>query len=541
MVYYNMKTLDLQKYKQIKKKMQAQGFDDDQIDSAIERKGYALPEKSSFAKNVVGGALESAKWVPKLLATVAQKPITSAVSKATWIPKERVQSSFKKEVLWESFGDKSSRAFKATKFLWDAGQLWAGTAVAGKALAGTKLAKGVDAVSKAWLLGRAAVGGVGAAAEQTAYTALAEQRAPTKQELAIAWSVGTALPILWAGFSGIKGMLKGAPQTVDDVVGRISQAKDPKEIKRITKALTEFDFSKAKSVSYDDILKATQDKIQVLSSSFDNFADDAARSVDDLNIITKLNKRTLANAWQEAGEGAIKRNFVKESLDLLEDHYAERGADNMVLKLQEIRKNPNMTTKQVNEIAKMIPSDKALNPFTAGNSPKTSKLAQNVENLRKGLKETTRQMAWGTKGAILKDIDGRLSDLITLRSQLEKNIKAAQGTKNKVVQRSVGENAGRFLGKMIDNITFGWRKGFVTWSVKGNVGNKTLNRIDIERNLAKQLKLLNALDDFGKFWATEGVEDIAKKLAKGSGIPVKNILELWGASIGINKILPASK
>lgn len=162
-------------------------------------------------KNIVWWALETAKWIPKLWATLLEKPITGLAAKVTWLPKEQVQQSYKEQVLDPVMWNKDSAAFQITKWVWDIAQTLALPVMWWAALKWTaiwqKAAQVVSNISKVWNIGKGVTAwkiwlwAAWAAAEQWLYSAIAEQRLPTKKEAWIAAWIGAvipAAPLIWA-------------------------------------------------------------------------------------------------------------------------------------------------------------------------------------------------------------------------------------------------------------------------------------------------------------------------------------------------------
>lgn len=167
-------------------------------------------KKSSWLfKNIVGGALESAKWIPKIGAEYVWLPIVKGIAKIAWKDEEQVEDieqSYREEVLDETFGDNESIAFKGTKFLGDIAQTATVWSVAKNAIKGTalwtKLAQSTKALEWTWKAGKLASKvirwAIQWADEVAIYDAIANQEVATAKELWIwAW-IGGALPLLWA-------------------------------------------------------------------------------------------------------------------------------------------------------------------------------------------------------------------------------------------------------------------------------------------------------------------------------------------------------
>jgi hypothetical protein len=66
---------------------------------------------------------------------------------------------------------------------------------------------------------------------------------------------------------------------------------------------------------------------------------------------------------------------------------------------------------------------------------------------------------------------------------------------NRIVKRNLIEKIGRALGTAVDLATFGGLRAFVARIFPSNVGLKTMNSLDIEGSLAKNLETLKKLEN----------------------------------------------
>jgi hypothetical protein len=125
-----------------------------------------------------------------------------------------------------------------------------------------------------------------------------------------------------------------------------------------------------------------------------------------------------------------------------------------------------------------------------------------------------------------------MSNLFTLQKNIEKMAEKVQSLSQRVENRNLVEKIARKLADFVDVATFGGPKAFVTrFLIPSNVGQKTLNSLDLERQLSKNLRNLDkALDgsdddiiDFfinlGKKVDIEESEDILPKAKAGGGVP----------------------
>lgn len=197
------------------------------------------------AKNIVWGALETAKDIPKIAATFLQKPISSmgydiskkqrakdlaepflkkakemegkklfgteivAPEQTKLSDKTDALREYRKDVLQPTMWDKNSALFQWTKFAWDIWQLAAGSMALKWAAAWVpKITSAISKIAEIWKIGwkwltawKIGLWGLSWVWETAAYTALSEQRAPTKWELAWGAIIGGAAPVVSAALS----------------------------------------------------------------------------------------------------------------------------------------------------------------------------------------------------------------------------------------------------------------------------------------------------------------------------------------------------
>ena len=68
---------------------------------------------------------------------------------------------------------------------------------------------------------------------------------------------------------------------------------------------------------------------------------------------------------------------------------------------------------------------------------------------------------------------------------------------NKIQKRGIGEKIGRFVGGTVNILTGRTLFGFFTKFIPSNVGLKTMNSLDIERILSKNLERVRFLTKHG--------------------------------------------
>ncbi|MEK7112553.1 MAG: hypothetical protein AAB875_04445, partial [Patescibacteria group bacterium] len=113
------------------------------------------------------------------------------------------------------------------------------------------------------------------------------------------------------------------------------------------------------------------------------------------------------------------------------------------------------------------------------------------ENVRKGVKDTLRNLLPDDKAKL---IDKNLSEHINTKELVQKMEEKVNSLSQKVSDRGLIEKVGRLTGKTVDVATGGFVKGALTSFIPSNVGKKVMNSLDLEKNLSKNLKLIEKAD-----------------------------------------------
>lgn len=325
-----------------------------------------------------------------------------------------------------------------------------------------------------------------------------------KKDNPVSYGVGEGLGIgagLVTGTTEAKTAIKGTPivksylekkgaTKLSDTTGTILQG-DLGDIPKAKSALSQIDTSKVKT--YEDLTKALDNKITTTSGLLD-------KTLETSPITKKLGelKSTIT-----VGDKAVKHNYVEDAFDDLKKFYLKTNdVENFagIRQLEAKAKKDGLTIKELNDLARVHGRD--LNAFNANGELASGLTKQAAENTRTGLKTTARDL-FGDK--IYKNADENLSNLIRTRELAEKMTEKVNDLRQKVQQRGAGERVGRLLGTVVNTLALNSPKGFIEYFLGRGTGLKTLNALDLEKQLAKNLKKLQNL--------TEGSEaDIVKKL-----------------------------
>jgi hypothetical protein len=185
-------------------------------------------------------------------------------------------------------------------------------------------------------------------------------------------------------------------------------------------------------------------------------------------------------------------NFVNDALDQLQQYYEKTNnidGQNQIAELKNKAQTQGLTIKEVNDLARQHGQD--LNAYNANGELASGLNKQAAENTRQGLKTTVRQYM-GDQA--LQGSDSQLSDLINTRSLVNQVAEKANALGQKIQQRGLLAKIGYYSGKAVDMLSGGTLKNFVNYFIPRGEGLKTLNALDLEKGLQKNLQLLQSLD-----------------------------------------------
>jgi hypothetical protein len=217
-----------------------------------------------------------------------------------------------------------------------------------------------------------------------------------------------------------------------------------------------------------------------------------AKQVDDElgKDATKYNLTDLVTTKKTKAGTPIQMNFVDDALNQLDELYGATGdvvAQQDIKDLINIAKTQGLTRLEVNDIARTYGKEVGDKAFNKMGDPLTSVNAQRFENTRKGLKDVARQ---GVEGTAAKQADEAMSRLYNVQRLIKKNAERANALKNKIEERGLLEKVGHGITKYADVLTGGTIRGIVSGLLPRGAGYKTLNAIDLEELLTRNLKII---------------------------------------------------
>ena len=264
-------------------------------------------------------------------------------------------------------------------------------------------------------------------------------------------------------------------KALDTLTGTVTQGKTT-DIMAAKRALSSVDTTGVKT--YSDLANVLDEKITNISNKLD---EGLATSKE----VKKLPDLTLKST---VGEETVSHNYVRDALSQLKEYYIKT---NDVPKAQAVSQleakaiTQGLTVKELNDLAKVHGQD--LSGFNASGELASGLSKQAAENTRTGVKSTAREMF---DNPTFKVADKELSNLIKTRdlvSQVEEKVFELQ---RKVKTRTLGEKVGRMAGQVLNLLGANTPKGFIEYFLSRGTGLKTLNALDLESALSKNLKLL---------------------------------------------------
>lgn len=340
--------------------------------------------------------------------------------------------------------------------------------------------------------------------------------------------VGAGLGALGGVGSIAKPIIKDAfaasrQKKITDSIGRVLQG-DAKDIETGRKVISDLDVLGVKS--YKDAADRVNEKVGLVSSKLDEAlgTNKATRVLDNLHLSSTVGGQTL------------KQNYVKDALDQLEGFYSKVNNQPGIAQIRQLRskaEQAGLNSQELNNLAKLHGRD--LNAFNANGELASGLSKQAAENTRTGVKATMRDL-FGNN--ISKAADSELTKLIRVRDLFKDMSESVNTLKQKTQNRSLGYRAGRLLEQASNILTLGTARGFIHAMFPSNVGLKTLNALDLERQLGKNLKLIKQAADPKA--SEESIIKALEQFIRNSGEKIPLMLPAPGQTTRIAPTLFAS-
>jgi hypothetical protein len=231
-----------------------------------------------------------------------------------------------------------------------------------------------------------------------------------------------------------------------------------------------------------------------LANRIENKIPELAKKVDT-ELLKDTNKYTLDNlktTLKSASGSPVEVNYVKNALDNLQEFYQKTGdvvkaknTEELLIKAQK----EGLTLKEINDISREYGIDFGSKGFSkVTGEPLTSVNAQAFENTRSGLKDVARN---GIGGEEAKALDRQLSNLYDSKKLINKQVEAVNKLTNKIEERGWVSQATYNVVKLFNTVTAGGLRGATDALLNRGSGLKTLNALDLEKNLSRNLEIVN--------------------------------------------------
>jgi len=326
----------------------------------------------------------------------------------------------------------------------------------------------------------------------------------------IGGAVGAAVPLATRGISEGYKSVKSAlgkpsvtPELAKSAAGKVLQG-HPGEAKVGVKVLSKVDTTGVKT--YEDLSRKLESHIDKNM----NQVDEAFKASPKIVKMNELDKVITAESGGRKVQA--KTNFVKDALNDLKELYTKTRNPSERLRVQSIisqAERDGLSPNEINFIAREYGSTFKSKAFNKMGDPLTSVNAVTFENTRKGLKEAARSFL---PDDTARALDKEITDSIKVKGLVDKMVKSVNKLEQKVSERNIFEKLFRGAANALDMATFGGPKAFISkLFFPSNVGLKTLNALDLEEQLAKNLKIIRSLDGASDSVIVSTLKDMATK------------------------------
>jgi len=263
---------------------------------------------------------------------------------------------------------------------------------------------------------------------------------------------------------------------VDKAIGQITQGKTG-DLTAAKNSLSQISTDGVKS--YQDLSNSLDNHITALKNAADQHlaTDSAPKSLDTFDQTFK------------SGKSTVTVNPVKDALAQLQELYTKINDPESLVKTQELAQKAQtdgLTHTEVNNLARQYGNEFGQKAFNKMGDPLTSVNAQSFENTRTGIKDALKS-SLPDQGATLTTLDKQMSDSIKTKGLIDKMVEKANALTQKVQNRGLGEKIGGAAANLLDAVTGGAAKGFLSKLIPRNVGLKTMNSLDLQGALSRTI------------------------------------------------------
>jgi hypothetical protein len=296
-------------------------------------------------------------------------------------------------------------------------------------------------------------------------------------------AIGAVAPLVGATNAVMKARKALRLSTeAERAVGQIVQGTK----KDIAPALETFKRIDTKGVNtYEGLTGAIEDNNKALGQAMDEVLarDTTPRKLTEL-------KNTV-----DVGGKKVTTNYVKQALDDLNELYAKTNSPAEAQRIKNLiakSKSEGLTVAEINNVAKEYGGEFGNKAFSKKTGEAlTSVNAGAYENTRKGVKTTLRSLLPDDTAT---KIDQAFTENLNTKRLVDDMVKKVNALEQKVNPRTPLQKTGRAIGAGVDIATGGLIKSFFTkLMVESNLGLKSMNSLDMQNALAKNIKKIDAV------------------------------------------------
>lgn len=295
--------------------------------------------------------------------------------------------------------------------------------------------------------------------------------------------IGAAIPGV-ASRLGPKSPAKVAAQR-EKTIGSILPGANPKQNQAASRAFEGVTAPKG-TKSYSN-----------LSEVLDKEVKSELQKVDEAFARNPTPQKTSAltrTIKSEEGKISRKVNYVNDAVAQLQKYYKATRDLQGEIEIREIikkLKSVGLTPDEINRLARRHGT--ALNAFKKNGEPMVGLNKQAFENTRKGIKETARSFLPDEAARVA---DKKASDLIKTKEMIDQMAEKVYKLENRIKDPSILGNVGEAAGVGIDVATGGVLRAFLSTLLRNsNVRKRTLDSVDFQKQLEKNLKMLEKLEN----------------------------------------------
>ena len=316
-------------------------------------------------------------------------------------------------------------------------------------------------------------------------------KATSATETAVESAVtGIARPVMGAArsvFGRATEAVSREPVLPAKVAGKIVRGATTAEQEIAARVLPKIDTAGVKT--YSDLSGKLQSRItEDLAKVDKEYAKSKTR--------TKLAKlKTTVESDVGGVKASAQINYVEEALKGLQELYFKTKDPASLARIKAVAeqaRRQGLTADQINRIAREYGTEfgaKAFNKKT--DAPLTSVNAQAYENVRSGVKETSRGFL---KTDAAKALDKGIGEMIKVKKMVDEVVEKVNGLEQRITKRNLMQKITHAAGSAFETVTGGAISTlFTKVFLRSNIGMKEMNFFETEAQLAKNLATLKKL------------------------------------------------